>query len=395
MPRGPNSCVARFPRSRMDDSLNNSNASSQADEQAYGRLVARLITLLAAWSMFVASAGCQTNRGFRPADLPPQFQAPIVRSTQNLDLSRLARVSSGGQVIQPGDVLDVVLATGYEKTEPTKHSLRVADNGTVNVPLVGPVQVAGMIPSGAENAIGAESVRRSIYRKPQVTVQWGDRQTHLVTVTGAVTKPGVYRLPVGSSDLLAALVYAEGLSEEADTMVEIRHPAAPFDHVGPQGFPVEPASYQPGWPAIPPRTVHVDLLQASLGSPVDLHLEDGSVVVVRKKMDRSVYVMGLVNQAGQFEMPPDQELRLLDALAMAEGRKFEVADKVSIIRNNPTGPEPITIAASVREAKRNRAANISLAPGDVISVEETPTTIVVDTVRNVFRFGFSAAIPGF
>jgi polysaccharide export outer membrane protein len=72
-----------------------------------------------------------------------------------------------------------------------------------------------------------------------------------------------------------------------------------------------------------------------------------------------------------------------------------VADKVTIIRNNPYGPEPIMIAASIREAKRNPAANLSLAPGDLITVEETPTTFVVDAMRNLLRFGFSAGIPGF
>ncbi len=334
--------------------------------------------------------GCHSGK-FSAATLPLELQAPPVQSIDRIDLSRLSQSSSAGEMIRPGDVLDVVLATGYEKKEPTKYALRVADDGAVNVPLVGPVQIAGLSPARAENAIRAESIRRDIYRKPQVSVQWSSRQTYHVTVTGAVVKPGAYELPVARSDLLAALVAAEGLTEEADTNIEIRHPSAPSDRFGPD---VEQASYQPAEQDGRPRTIHVDLVKATSGDVGDLRLEDGSVVVVRKRTTRSVYVMGLVKKAGQFEMPPDQDLRLLDALALAEGRTIEIADKISIIRNNPYGPEPVTIIASVRDAKNNRAANIRLAPGDVISVEETPTTFVVESVRNLLRFGFTAGIPG-
>ena len=48
----------------------------------------------------------------------------------------------------------------------------------------------------------------------------------------------------------------------------------------------------------------------------------------------------------------------------------------------------------MREAKRGGAANLLLAPGDVVSVEETPLTFTVSTIQNFIRFGFSAAIPG-
>lgn len=349
------------------------------------------------WAVFVVAAvccltGCQQGK-YSAATLPFELQAPPVQSIDRIDLSRLSQTNGAGEVIRPGDVLDVVIATGYEKKEPTTYSLRVADNGSATVPLIGPVRIAGMSPAGAENAIRTEGIRRDIYRKPQVSVQWSSRQSHHVTVTGAVKKPGVYELPVGRSDLLAALVVAEGLSEDADTNVEIRHPATPSDRYGLDGSSVEQANYQPDG-RNRPRTVHVDLVKATSGDVGDLRLEDGSVVVVRKKTSRSIYVMGLVKQAGQFDMPPDQDLRLLDALALAQGRTIEIADKISIIRNNPYGPEPITIAASVREAKRNRVANIRLAPGDVISVEETPTTFVVESVRNLLRFGFTAGIPG-
>jgi polysaccharide biosynthesis/export protein len=56
--------------------------------------------------------------------------------------------------------------------------------------------------------------------------------------------------------------------------------------------------------------------------------------------------------------------------------------------------EPVVIECSIRAAKRGGNANLVLAPGDVVSVEETPLTFTVGTIQNFVRFGFSSAIPG-
>ena len=80
---------------------------------------------------------------------------------------------------------------------------------------------------------------------------------------------------------------------------------------------------------------------------------------------------------------------------MAGGRKLSIADKVHVIRQVPNQQEPVVINASVSSAKRDTSSNIRLAAGDVISVEETPTTFVVGTIREFIRFGFSSSIPGF
>ena len=115
--------------------------------------------------------------------------------------------------------------------------------------------------------------------------------------------------------------------------------------------------------------------------------------MVMKKPKRFIHVIGLVNNADQFEMPDDADLRLLDAVAMAGGLKLEIADKVQVIRQ--VGEDRVTIDASIKKCKKDGAANIRLAAGDVVSVEETAVTFVVGTIRDFVRFGFSSAIPGF
>jgi hypothetical protein len=43
------------------------------------------------------------------------------------------------------------------------------------------------------------------------------------------------------------------------------------------------------------------------------------------------------------------------------------------------------------EAKRNRDANIVLAPDDVVSIEETPLTFTIGTIGALLGIGVNAA----
>ena len=74
---------------------------------------------------------------------------------------------------------------------------------------------------------------------------------------------------------------------------------------------------------------------------------------------------------------------------------MEIADRVKVIRTIPGTGEFVTIGASVRRAKQDSQANLVLSSNDVVSVEETPVTFAVQTIRSFVRFGFSSAVPGF
>jgi polysaccharide export outer membrane protein len=334
--------------------------------------------------------GCQ-NSSFQATSLPPQYQAPRIPSARSLDLSELARSSTGSEVIQPGDLLEVTIATGVEREE-SPRLLRVSADGTITVPLIGQVTVAGLELPMAEAAIRETGIRNEVYRRPQVAIQLKDRYGSSVTVLGAVKKPGTYRIASANTDLLAALIAAGGLHDNASTVVEIRHPAnlnRQADQL------VQRASHQSvPWIDHRQRTVRIDLMNAESTSDDQLRLFEGSVVMVPPRAPSTIYVMGLVKEAKEYEIPIDEELRLLDSIAMAGGRTLELADKVQIVRTAPNVTDPIVITASVREAQRNGAANLRLAPGDVVTVEETPLTFTIETVRSFIRFGFSSSIPG-
>lgn len=333
-----------------------------------------------------SSVGCQSTPTVLATDLPPSFRAAHRTPKPEIDLSVLARKSINSDLVYPGDELDVLVVSGAEEKQPEPIPCHVSESGEIELPYIGNVSVAGQTLTGVEAQIRRVGIQRQIYRNPVVSAVLRERRTDNVRVLGAVNTPGDYKLPRAGSDLLAAISAAGGLAEKAGTKIEIVHPVVNAEGVLQVGYD-EGGSTQ--------NAVHVDLLDAMNGHVGDLTLRDGSVVVVKPHAPRTIYVQGLVANDGEFELPKDQPLRVTQAIALAGGREIEFADIVHVTRFVEGREEPIVAEVSLREAKADKDANLVLQPGDVVSVEETPTTFTVDFLRNFFRIGFSSAIPGF
>jgi polysaccharide biosynthesis/export protein len=335
----------------------------------------RLFTVILA--VAAVGPGC-AHRVLRASKLPPEMMAPAALDTETIDLSGLVDQSVSAEVIQPGDVLEAAMITDYTKLTVSTTPLRVADDGTIVVPLVGKMSVAGLEVERAEQAINAESIARGVFRTPCITLTMRQCRTRRVTVVGAVNKPGPHELPRGSTSLMAALLAADGLSKEAGTEVEIRH--------------TDSRGSVPG--TTEPPVVKVDLVVATSGAAPLPGLRDGDVVQVIKRKLPPIYVIGLVMKPGSFPYPPSQEIRVLDALAMAGGVSNAVAENVLLIRHLPGAQEPVRIAVSIHDAK-NGQDNLALAPGDTVSVERTAATSAVDVVQTFFRVALGGTIPWF
>lgn len=349
----------------------------------WGRASAWVALLAVGCGLF----GCGAP-GIRPSSLPPDLLAKRRQSVANLNLASVAVPGAADAQIAPGDLLEVTIASGRAGEEPQPSAARVADDGTVDVLLVGPVPVAGLEATAAEQAITRASVERGIYRRPHVSVDLKAKAVHRVTVLGAVDSPGVHELSRTNCNLVAALAAAGGLTDEAGPVVEVvRQPVMGPSYQSAVAQGVQQVSYQrPG--ATPAHTQRIDLTS---GGTATCQLADRDVVVVKQRDKEMIYVAGLVKSPGQFELPTDQQLRLLDAIALAGGLDSPVADQVLVVRNMPGRTDPTPISCSVAAAKRSGAENLVLAPGDAISVEQTPATAVVDTFRDLFRMTFGIA----
>lgn len=105
-------------------------------------------------------------------------------------------------VLGPGDLLKV---TVYQNPDLSLEA-RVAEDGTVRYPLLGPVKLGGMSVSAAEKTI-ADGLRNGNFLKsPQVNVVVTEVRGHQASVIGLVNRPGRYPIEVAGlklSDLIA------------------------------------------------------------------------------------------------------------------------------------------------------------------------------------------------
>jgi polysaccharide biosynthesis/export protein len=353
--------------------------------------------------IFAIGSGCN-NGAYRVSNLPAECMAPSTINAETINLAGLADTAVSSQIIQLGDVLELTMVTDYEKMGTTTTPVRVANDGTVIVPLVGKVGVVGLEVEQAEQIIAAESIARGVYRNPCITLTMKQCRTNKITVVGAVDKPGAVDLPRASSSVLNALVAAGGLTKDADSEVEIRRTdarnlppnqstAGNLQAADKNRNNMVQASYQQQAASGPP-VIRVNLNSVAAGAEQLPDLHDGDVVYVAKRTPKPIYVIGLVRKPGEYPYPINQEIRVLDAIALAGGCSNALAEDVLVIRRPPGKAEPVRIAVGIQAAKQGQD-NVALAPGDTVSVEQSPPTAVLDFIQNFIRVGFGATMSMF
>ena len=123
-----------------------------------------------------------------------------------------------GYKIGPSDVLEVKVY----KAEDLSREVQVTTHGTINLPLIGDIKVAGKKPSDIEQEIAAK-YNAGYLRSPQVTVFVKEYNSSRVTVDGAVKEPGVYPTK-GHDTLTVAISNAHGLQHDfASSDVAVVH----------------------------------------------------------------------------------------------------------------------------------------------------------------------------
>jgi polysaccharide biosynthesis/export protein len=367
---------------------------SLPEQSSRGYPLGRLAIAMVAISLL---SGC-ASRVYRASSLPAELAASPAVKLDTLNLSGLAGLASSQDVICWGDLLAIEIDAGLPSLEPRTSSVRVAKDGTAKIPLIGSVAVAGLEAEQAEAAVVEAARSRNVYLNPFVSVRVTEQRKNRVTVVGAVEKPGVYELPRGSSSLMAAIVNAEGLSDTASGEVELRHtdPRLAGGMIGPGGAAPggngpQLASHET---AAGIATERINLLDASARGVGNHELNDGDVVNVTARELPPVHVLGLVVKPGPVEVTSKRDLYLADALSQAGGFTNPAADRVTILRRLPGETQPVIIVASIRKAMDGQD-NVLLAPGDTVTVRQTPATGLVDVFRTFIRFGVGSSFAMF
>ena len=277
---------------------------------------------------------CAAPQRVPPAQAP-SVQAPsafrgVTTDDYNQRLGQLKQSLSGtlgnsdaeDYRIGPQDLLEISVFQAPELS-PT---VRVSGSGEISLPLLGAVQAAGLTPKALEFVL-QELLRRSYMKDPHVSVFVKEMQSHPVSVFGAVKKPGVFQIGTPRT-LVEVLSLAEGLAEDAgDSVIVMRGaglPGAaqsvPDDRLGgtKPSVPVVSASPAAG-ENTDENTVDTNLKNLlESGDPrYNVIVYPGDVVKVARA--GVVYVEGEVKKPGGFMLKTNENISVLQAVAMAEG----------------------------------------------------------------------------
>ncbi|PID45476.1 MAG: hypothetical protein CSB47_08725 [Proteobacteria bacterium] len=225
--------------------------------------------------------------------------------------------------IGPSDLLAIKVFQAKELSG----EVRVDQRGSITLPLIGNVRLAGLTQVQAEQRL-AELLGANYLRNPQVSVFIKEFTNQRVTVEGEVNKQGVYPLN-GQVTVLQAIALAGGLGKKADT-----NTVALFRKQG-SGH----------------RVFYLDLALIREGRANDPFVVNDDRIVVQRLKEQRVTVEGEVKKPGVFTF--DEPTTVLQAIALSHGLTgLGAPDKVILFRREGNGEKVYGVNLSdIRQGK--------------------------------------------
>jgi polysaccharide export outer membrane protein len=294
-----------------------------------------------------------------------------------------ASKSSSGFTLGPGDVLQISVPMIPQLNDRT---VRVSENDTIALPLIGDINVAGMTEQDLRQEL-ASRLGRYMYN-PQVEVFLKTPENRVVSVLGSVKAPGRYLVASRSDTIMTLLSRAGGTTDTAGAQI-LFFPApshappgsqhqgtvvasssnAPFDQFAkndsnnsmvdsdsPLGEPRTLANYRRGEPLV--------LTTAGPEQYLDMPVQPGDVLFVPAA--GSVSVQGWVDKPGLFPITPG--MTALGSVAAAGGALF--TSDATLVRAERDGGRR-EIALDLPKIKAGQEPDVPVRGGDVIVVERS------------------------
>ena len=244
--------------------------------------------------------------------------------------------------IGPGDLLELKVF----EVDQLSQTVRVSEDGSITLPLLGRVPVEGLTQEGVVQKLTG-LLQAKYVKNPQLTIFIKEYKNQQVAVIGAVEKAGSYEL-VGRRNLLQIISMAGGLSENAGNQIFILRE-------GEDGAT---------------STIPIDLKALLINGNQELNVPimPNDVISVPADREIKVFVMGRVTKPGAVMAKLSEGVTLFQAIAeaggFAEGAK---ASGVTVTRKGRTGSEQ-KFKVNVKDIIKGKKKDFPLEEGDVVHV---------------------------
>jgi polysaccharide biosynthesis/export protein len=247
-------------------------------------------------------------------------------------------------VIGPEDQVELNV---FELPE-LKTTTRVLGDGTISLPLLGVVKVAGLTAPALEGRL-RDLLEARFLLNPQVTVEVTEHRSSQISVVGAVAKPGTYQM-IGPRTVMQMISEAGGLSKEYGPDIVILRKVG----TGTERFELD-----------------LDELITRGNPEVNIAVKPGDIINVPIDRPVYVYVDGAVKNPGQIEGKLSRPVTLLQAVARAGGLTERANLRgVHVLRKKADGTQQ-RIPVDLKDIRKGKADDPVLEEGDVVVIPET------------------------
>ena len=232
--------------------------------------------------------------------------------------------------------------------EELDQTVRVADDGSITLPLLGRLQVAGLTKGDLEREVARQLEERFV-RDPQVTIFVKEYESKKVAVSGAVKKPDTYEM-LGEKTLLEMISKAGGLDRDLGKELII--------------FRQEDGG------AARRIAVDLDRLVYDADPALNLPVRPGDIIYVPTVEKVRIFVSGAVRNPNLYEVPRAEPVTVLKAVTLAGGTTDRAAEsRVQVIRTGEDGRR-VALHVNLRKIKKGKAEDPVLQKDDLVLIPE-------------------------
>lgn len=247
--------------------------------------------------------------------------------------------------IGPRDLLELTVI-GFEDVN---RRYRVSEEGKINLPYLGDVEVEGLTRGELEKRLVQLLQEKNYMQTPQVSVLIVEFQSKRVYLLGAVGTTGPYEL-LGRLTLLKLLSQAGGLTPEAGNEIIITRQL-------------------PGGSKTSLKISVEDLMLK--GDPsLDIPLQPDDIINVPVDKTVLIYITGQVRNPGVLQVRKSTIPTLLRAIAQAGGFADRANKGGVLIKRTDEAGKEVQIKVDVGDIMKGKRKDVQLQEGDVVIVPE-------------------------
>ena len=274
---------------------------------------------------------------------------------------------------------DQILIHVPDAEEINDRPFRIDDDGTLTLPLLGMVKVAGMTSAQLEQELTTELKKYIV--NPVVSVTVVQFRSAPITFQGEFQKPGMYSLQ-GRHTLTEMLTTVGGTLPTASRRIKITRKT----ESGP--IPLPGAVQDPGGKT---SSVEINLSALNDINPAeDIELEPYDVISAEKAAQ--VYTYGAFAKTGGYDVGPKESIPVIQLLSEAGGLAPDaLPEKAQILRPVLNTNRRAIIPIDLAQVLAAQGTDYPLLPGDVLIVPRKKPSSVILGRLGTMALGF---IPG-